>query len=80
MRKQLTANTSTRRNGKCVSPVVSAGHRVELGDVVHHGGLQRYLLHEHRGGGDVLDLSLQEHFIRLDAEKPEITNSGYLIT
>lgn len=45
---------------------VSGHDRVELCDVVHHGWLQRDLLHEHGGGGDVLDLSLQEHFICLE--------------
>lgn len=45
---------------------------VELCNVVHHGGLQRDLLHEHRRGGDVLDLSLQENFICLDSEKRRV--------
>lgn len=45
---------------------VSGGDGVELCDVVHHGRLQRDFLHEHGRGGDVLDLSLQEHFICLE--------------
>lgn len=45
---------------------VSGCDGVELCHVVHHGWLQRDLLHEHGRGGDVLDLSLQEHFICLE--------------
>lgn len=52
--------------GRCAGLLcVSGRDRVELGDVVHHGRLQRDLLHEHGRGGDVLDLSLQEDFVCL---------------
>lgn len=47
-------------------PIISTCDQVELCNVVHHGGLKWDLLHEHWWGGDVLDLSLQEHFICLE--------------
>lgn len=58
------------------SPVSLGRDGVELGDVVHHGRLQRDLLHEHGRGGDVLDLSLQEHLVRLRTKKniPQISS------
>ena len=48
-----------------LSPFFPALHGVELRHVVHDGGLQGHLLHEHGRGGDVLDLGLQEHLICL---------------
>lgn len=54
---------------------VSGRDRVELCDVVHHGRLQRDLLHEHGRGGDVLDLSLQEDFVRLGRRRAKSTSA-----
>lgn len=62
---KLTLNTTVDFLPSVLLPVVSGHDGVELCDVVHHGRLQGDLLHEHGWGGDVLDLSLQKHLVRL---------------
>lgn len=62
---KLTLNTTVDFLPSVLLPVISGHDGVELCNVVHHGRLQGDLFHEHGWGGDVLDLSLQKHLIRL---------------
>lgn len=62
----------------CFLPFISRCDCVELCNVVHHGWLKRNLLHEHGRGGDVLDLSLQKHFVCLERKRWESSRYSQL--